>query len=107
MHAIFEKYDDDTSGYLDSNELDLLLHQLPMDGGIHLAVPFTHKDVQRVMKAFDEDGDGVLEEDELARWVIEGMSGTKRSGASCEDNAPCEKTGRVSHGNYPSGHRMV
>eukprot|EP00946_MAST-07B_sp_MAST-7B-sp1_P001036 g1036.t1 len=91
VHAIFEKYDDDTSGYLDSNELDLLLHQLPMDGGIHMAVPFTHKDVQRVMKAFDEDGDGVLEEDELARWVIEGMSRTEAERRKFAKTTPLAK----------------
>ena len=73
VHAVFEQYDDDESGYLDAKELALLLHQLPMDGGVHMTTPFTPEDVGRVMKAFDEDGDGVLEEEELAHWVIEGM----------------------------------
>ena len=57
MHAIFGQYDTDESGYLDGDEMAKLLHQLPIDGRVHMAKPFTRKDVKSVMRAFDEDDD--------------------------------------------------
>ena len=77
VHAVFLQYDKDESGYLDEKELSVLLHQAPMDAGVHMKEPFSSKDVRRVMKAFDTDGDGVLEEEELASWMVDGMSRTE------------------------------
>lgn len=57
MRFIFKLYDVDESGYLDENELHLLLK--------HMAVPATEEEFVRAVEWADKDGSGHLNVDEF------------------------------------------
>ena len=60
MRAIFRKYDKDRSGYIDSDELNLVLKDL----GLSL----TDKQVMALYREIDQDQSGQIEIEELAAW---------------------------------------
>ena len=76
IRTIFREFDRNKNGHIDVNELNQLLKKIPERGGVVIASEFTKKDVGRVLEAFDEDGNGTVEEDEFVHWVSRGLSQT-------------------------------
>ena len=67
LDAIFKRFDADDSGFLDLDELPLLLQAIAPEG-----CQVDRVDAEYVLKQCDENGDGVISRDEvmpmLARW---------------------------------------
>ena len=61
MHEIFQRFDEDRSGQLDSCEFGKLLHEILGTG------PLPDDKVQFLLSAFDTDGDGIVSFQELER----------------------------------------
>ena len=79
IRTIFREYDTDCDGHLDRIELERLLQAIPERGGVVFASDFSKEDVGRVLEAFDEDGNGLVEEEEFVHWVSKGLSQTKQT----------------------------
>ena len=62
VHEIFQRYDEDRSGQLDSCEFGKLLHEILGTGG-----PLPDDKVQFLLSAFDTDGDGIVSFQEIER----------------------------------------
>ena len=103
LKDIFQDYDRDGDGRIDLNELQLMLMRVPERAGLpmHVAAAavaaaavaagdgssglgaskkessisgkFTEADAKRILSAFDEDGNGTVEESEFTGWVMQGL----------------------------------
>ena len=89
LHAIFEDYDDDGNQCLDVDELKFLITEVTTKGRVTLTSPYTKKDVANILKAFDEDGNGTVDESEFVGWIMEGMK------KSHKDRRTFAKTGSL------------
>ena len=78
LHGIFESYDDDANHNLDLEELQILVNEIINKGRVVLNSPYTRKDLNALMKAFDADGNGTVDETEFIDWLMKGMSQTEK-----------------------------
>ena len=58
-------------GHMDLIGLKQFLTEFPKQSGV--SIDFVEKDVQRIMKSFDEDQNGSLEEREFVHWLSDGL----------------------------------
>ena len=73
--AIFHRVDTDMSGYIDADELVLLLEQLTADLKIKSDRPqITIEEAAFFIESMDADGNNVIDEKEFCNFMVHGMS---------------------------------
>ena len=79
LRQLFRQYDADGNGHIDQNELWAMLIEVSLASGDKREVGsrFSKEDAQAVMAALDEDGNGMVEEDEMVEWVLSGLGRPK------------------------------
>jgi len=78
LHAIFTEFNTDVQGHLSREELTVLLRAICNRENVDLGSPWTDKQVTNVMSAFDEDGNGTVEEEEFVHWILQGLGRTEK-----------------------------
>ena len=58
-------------GHMDLTGLKQFLNEYPQQAG--MSIGFEEKDAKRIMKSFDEDKNGTLEESEFVHWIRDGL----------------------------------
>jgi hypothetical protein len=82
LHMLFMEFDTNSSGHITLDELKSMLTQLPqrtkqMRAGGQEEYTFDDTEAERLMNAFDVDGNGEIEETEFNDWIKKGLSKTK------------------------------
>lgn len=82
LHVLFMEFDSNSSGHITLDELKLMLIQLPertkqMRADDQEEYTFDDTEAERLMNAFDVDGNGEIEETEFNDWIKKGLSKTK------------------------------
>eukprot|EP00946_MAST-07B_sp_MAST-7B-sp1_P004215 g4215.t1 len=77
LHALFSKFDVDGSGAIELDELKKMLSDLPTEAGMEEETVFSDSDAERILEAFDEDGNGLVEETEWGQWIQDGLKRSK------------------------------
>jgi Ca2+-binding EF-hand superfamily protein len=75
LRAVFLEADKDHTGHINLEELGAMLQVITKD--VNLSSPFSPGDSKRILMAFDEDGNGTVEEEEFIHWVSSGLSRTR------------------------------
>ena len=77
LHTLFMEFDTNSSGHITLDELHAMLKVLPERSGISDMEEFSEDDANQLMNAFDEDGNGEIEESEFSGWIKNGLKKTK------------------------------
>ena len=82
LHTLFSKFAITESGHLNPLELKLMMTEI--DTRMHnrnsphvMVEEFTMNEIKQVIGIFDEDGNGLIEEQELLNWLLEGTKQTE------------------------------
>jgi hypothetical protein len=54
-----------------------MLSDLPTKAGMAEETVFSDSDAERILEAFDEDGNGLVEESEWSQWIQDGLKRSK------------------------------
>ena len=84
LHGLFSEFDVDGSGEIALDELKMMLQDLPTRVTMASDLVFSDNDAERILEAFDEDGNGLVEEAEWSQWIQDGL---KRSAEDRESFA--------------------
>ena len=90
-HGLFTDFDTSGDGHIKLDELTAMLTELPSRVNIDGFEPFGELDVQRVMEAFDEDGNGEIEEAEWSEWIKGGLKRSDEERAEFAETSPLAK----------------
>ncbi len=90
-HRLFTEFDTSGDGHIKLDELTEMLADLPSRVNIDGFEPFDESDVQRVMEAFDEDGNGEIEEGEWSEWIKGGLKRSDEARAEFAETSPLAK----------------
>lgn len=74
---IFELYDDDNNGYVDKDELKLLLQDVGEATGDKDLLYLTDDRLNMIMNDIDDDGNGKIEKEELCGYLIHWVNHTE------------------------------
>ena len=88
IRTIFREYDTNGNGNLDLSELKNMLQNMLERGGVVISSDISKTDAERILEAFDEDGNGLVEEGEFVRWVSRGLCQTKETRAAFAKRTP-------------------
>lgn len=76
---LFNEFNTNATGHLSFDELTHLLQTISVRGQADLRSPWTKKEVQSVLHAFDSDGNGTVEEEEFVSWIVTGLAKTSQN----------------------------
>jgi len=79
LHMLFNEFNTNATGHLSFDELTHLLQTISVRGHADLRSPWTKKEVQSVLHAFDSDGNGTVEEEEFVSWIVTGLAKTSQN----------------------------
>jgi Ca2+-binding EF-hand superfamily protein len=78
MHKLFDHFDQDKSGTIDTVELHDMIQELSLMMP-HTELPTTDDDLKEILKALAHNDDGIINEIELINWLYNGVATTPES----------------------------
>ena len=88
LHGLFIEFDLDGSGHIEMDELKKMLQDLPSRVDMKNEIEFSNDDAARILEAFDEDGNGEVEEAEWVQWIRDGLNRSEEDRQSFAEMSP-------------------
>ena len=92
LSDIFQEFDKDANAVLDKNELAQMIQAIQNRGKIDSKFIFEPFEIDAIVKSFDENNDGLIDEQEFLNWCIKGLMKFDRSSKSAHERFQFRKT---------------